>query len=86
MKNFQALGAPDPHTQPLIANFCRRFRQLCTVYNYMHFCSFCLEQIFFDRSDANLMMLSIDVRLALNCFLFEKFYLHCALGDFDSIL
>ena len=32
------------------------------------------------------MMLTIDLCLMLNCFLFEKFYLHYALGDFDSIL
>ena len=100
MQNFQALGAlpPDPRasggwglrpqtpTQPPKAKFCLRTRQLCTVYNYLRFCSFCLKQFFLDRLDANLMMLSIDVRLGLNCFLFEKFYLHCALCDFDSIL
>ena len=32
------------------------------------------------------MMLTIDVCLVLNCFLFEKFCLHYALCDFDSIL
>ena len=32
------------------------------------------------------MMLTIDVCLVLNCFLFEKFYLHYALCDFDSIV
>ena len=32
------------------------------------------------------MMLIIDVCLTLNCCLFEKFYLHYALCDFDSIL
>ena len=32
------------------------------------------------------MMFTTDVCLMLNCFLFEKFYLHCALCDFDSIL
>ena len=32
------------------------------------------------------MMLTIDVCLAINCFLFEKFYLHYELSDFDSIL
>ena len=31
-------------------------------------------------------MLIIDVCLVLNCFLFEKFFLHYALHDFDSIL
>ena len=33
-----------------------------------------------------MLMLTIDVCLMLNCFLFEKFYLHYALCDFDSIL
>ena len=32
------------------------------------------------------MMLTIDVCLMLNCFLFEKFCLHYALCDFGSIL
>ena len=32
------------------------------------------------------MMLSIDVCLMPNCFLFEEFSLHYALCDFDSIL
>ena len=32
------------------------------------------------------MMLTIDVCLVINCFLFEKFYLHYAMSDFDSIL
>ena len=32
------------------------------------------------------MMLTIDVCLVLSCFLLEKFYLHYALCDFDSIL
>ena len=32
------------------------------------------------------MMFTTDVCLMLNCFLFEKFYLHYALCDFDSIL
>ena len=48
--------------------------------------SFYSEQFFLDRSVANLMMSTIDVYLMLNCFLFEKFYLHYALCDFDSIL
>ena len=32
------------------------------------------------------MMFTTDVCLIFNCFLFEKFYLHYALCDFDSIL
>ena len=60
---------------------------LCTVNNHMGFCSFCFEQFFLHRSVSNLMMFTvIDVCLMLNCFLFEKFYLHYALCDFDSIL
>ena len=77
---------PDPQTQPPIANFWLRTWQLCTVFNYMHFCSFCFEQFFLDRSVANLMMLIIDVCLILHCFVFKNFYLHLALCDFDSIL
>ena len=59
---------------------------LCSVYNYKSFRSFCLEQFFRDRSVANRVMLAIDICLMLNCFLFEKFYLHYAQCDFDSIL
>ena len=32
------------------------------------------------------MMFTTNVCLMLNCFLFEKFYLHYALCDLDSIL
>ena len=32
------------------------------------------------------MIFTTDVGLMLNCFLFEKFYLHYALCDFDFIL
>ena len=56
------------------------------VCNFISFCSFCFEQFFLDRSVANLMVLTIDVCLMFNCFLFEKFYLHYALCEFDSIL
>ena len=35
---------------------------------------------------SNLMMLTIAVCLMLNCFMFEKFCIHYALCDFDSIL
>ena len=52
----------------------------------MDLCSFCFEQFFLDRSVANLKMLTTDRCLMLNCFLFEKFNLHYALCDFDSIL
>ena len=48
--------------------------------------SFCFEQFFLHRSVANFMMLTVDVCLMLNCFLVEKFYLHYAVCDFDSIL
>ena len=59
---------------------------LGNVYNYMGFRSFCFEQFCLDRSVANPMMLTINVRLMHDCFLVEKFYLHYALCDFDSIL
>ena len=87
MLNFQALGAlpPDPQNIPPIANFWLRAWQLCTVYNYMRFRSFCFEQFFLDRSVSNLMMLTIDVCLMLNCFSCEKFYLHYALTFLDDV-
>ena len=52
----------------------------------MNFRNCCVEQFFRDRAVANRMMLAIDICLMLNCFLFEKFYLHYAQCDFDSIL
>ena len=87
MQKFQALGdpPPDPQIQPPIANFWLRTWQLCTVFNHMRFCSF-FEQFFLNRSVANFMMLIIDICVMLNCFVFEKFYLHYALCGFDSIL
>ena len=81
------LRPQTPQNSPLnsesLATCLPRF---APVYNHMGFRSFCFEQFFLHRSVANLMMLTIDVCLMLNCFLFEKFYLHCALCDFDSIL
>ena len=59
---------------------------LCNVYNYTGVGSFCFEQFFLHRTVANFMMLTVDVSLMLNCFLVEKFYLHYAVCDFDSIL
>ena len=88
MENFQALGAPlsDPQNSPQLQISGYAPATLSTVYNHMGFLSFYSEQFFLDRSVANLVMLTIDVCLMLNCFLFEKFYLHYALCDFDSIL
>ena len=40
---------------------------LCTVYNYMDFCSFCFEQFFLDCSVANLIMITIDICLIVFC-------------------
>ena len=87
MQKFQALGDPprDPQIQPPIANFWLHTWQLCTVFNHMRFCSF-FEQFFLNRSVANFMMLIINICVMLNCFVFEKFYLHYALTGFDSIL
>ena len=59
---------------------------LCNVYNYTGVGSFCFEQFFLHRAVANLMMLTVNVSLMLKCFLVEKFYLHYAVCDFDSIL
>ena len=78
--------APDPQNSPPLRISGYAPAALCTVYNCMDFCSFCFEQFFLDCSVANLMMLTIDICLMLNCFLFKKFYLHYALCDFDSIL
>ena len=88
--NFSSAGssAPRPPKQLLqlrISGYAPA--TLCIVYNHMGFRSFCFEQFFLHRSIANLMMLTIiDVCLMLNYFLVEKFYLHYALCDFDSIL
>ena len=86
---FSSAGnsAPRPPKQPpqlRISGYVPA--ALCTVYNHMGFCSFCFEKFFLDRSVANFMMLTLDVSLMLNCFLFQKLYLHYALCDFDSIL
>ena len=75
------------HTAPSIPNFWQRaYHALPPVYNLKGFRSFCFEQFFLHRSVANLMMFTVDVCLMPNCFLFEEFYLHYALCDFDSIL
>ena len=78
---------PDPQNSPpqlRISGYV--LPTLCTVYNRMEVRSFCFEQFFLYHSAENLMMFTTDVCLMLNCFLFEKFYLHYALCDFDSIL
>ena len=69
MQNFQALGAlpPDPQNSPPLRISGYAPAALCTVYNYMDFCSFCFEQFFLDRSVANLMMLTIDICLIVFC-------------------
>ena len=65
---------PKQHPQLRISGYVPP--TLCTVYNRMEFRGFCFEQFFLDHSVANLIMLTTDVCLMLNCFLFEKFYLH----------
>ena len=90
MQNFQALEAPPPDPPkhpPQLRIFGYVPIMLCPPFMIIWvFVGFCFEQCFLDRSVANLMILTIDVCLMLNCFLFEKFYLHYALCDFDSIL
>ena len=91
MQIFQALGAPppDPQNSPLNCEFLatRLPHFALFIIHHMDFRSFCFEQFFLHPSVANLMMLTIiDVCLMLNCFLVEKFYLHYALCDFNSIL
>ena len=68
MQNFQALGAPppDPQNSPALRISGYAPAALCTVYNYMDFCSF-FEQFFLDRLVANLMMLTIDICLIVFC-------------------
>ena len=65
--SLRRLGAPppDPQTSPPLQISGYAPAALCTVYNYMDFCSFCFEQFFLDRSVANLMMLTIN-RYVLN--------------------
>ena len=69
---FSSAGgsAPRPPKQPpqLRISGCAP-ATLCTINYHMGFLSFCFEQFFLDRSVANLMMLTIDVCLVLNCFL-----------------
>ena len=90
MQIFQALGAPppDPQTQPpemRISGYAPpHFALFIIIWGFV---AFVLNNFFFHRSVANLIMLTIiDVCLMPNCFLFEKFYLHYPLCDFDSIL
>ena len=78
MQNFQALGAPPPDPRassgwglcPQTPKTAPQFRissyapaTLCHVYNYTGVGSFCFKQFFLHRSVANLMMLTVDVRL-----------------------
>ena len=72
--SLQRLGlCPRPPKLLFIANFWIHTWQFCYVYNYLRFCSFRFEQFFLDRSVANLMMLTIDECLMLNCFLLQRF-------------
>ena len=61
---LRRLGAlpQNPHNTPPNCGFLPTRLPHCNVYNYMGFCSFCFEQFFLDRSVANLMLLTIDVR------------------------
>ena len=76
-----------PKLPPQLRNSGYAPATLCTGCNHMSFRSFCFEQFFLHPSVANLVMITIiDVCLMLNCFLFEKNYLHYAQCDFDSTL
>ena len=90
MQNFQALGAlpPDPQNSTrnyeFLAMCFPRFALCIFVWGFV---AFVLNNFFFIiQLQTNLIMLTTDVCLMLNCFLFEKFYLHYALSGFDSIL
>ena len=83
---FSSAGgsAPRPQNTAPIANFWLHTWQLYIADNHMRVCSFCFDTIFpwsycCKPYDVNY------VCLMLNCFLFEKFYLHYAVRDFDSI-
>ena len=81
------LRPQTPKTAPpnceFLATRLSHFAMFIIVWGWV---AFVLNNFFLDRPVANLMMLTVDVCLMLNCFLVEKFYLHYALFDFDSIL
>ena len=71
---YSGLGlCPQTPKLPYIATFWIHAWQLCTVYNYLRFLSFCFEQILLDHSIANLMMLTLNERQMLNYFLLQRF-------------
>ena len=99
MQNFQAQGAPPPDprasggwglcpqtpkTAPrnceFLAMCCPRFALCIIVWRFVAF----VLNIF--SSPFSCKPYDVYYRCMLNCFLFEKFYLHYALCDFDSIL
>ena len=84
--SLRQLGA-EPQNSPLNCEFLAmclpRFALFIIIWVFV---ALCFEQFFLHCSVANLMMLTIDICLMLNCVLFEKFDLHYALCHFDSIL
>ena len=82
--SLRRLGAPK---QPPNCEFlATRLPQFALFKIILGVLACVLNSFFLIVQFANLMVLTIDVCLMLNCFLFEKFYLHYALCDFDSIL
>ena len=81
-------GGSAPRHSPLNCKFlATRLPHFALFTIIWVFAAFVLNNFFFIVQVANLMMLTIiDVCLMLNCFLFEKFYLHYAQCDFDFIL
>ena len=79
-------SAPRPPRQPPNREFLAAHLPHFAMFIIIQGGSFCFEQFFLHRSVANLMMLTVAVCLKLNCFLAEKFYLHYAVCDFDSVL
>ena len=88
--SLQWLGAPPPDPQNChpITNFCLRAWQVCTVYNYMRFCSFCFEQFFLDRSVANLSVLTINACLVLSLIVFclKSFIYNTHCAEVDKVV
>ena len=80
--SLQQLGAPSPDPQNSLPplRISGPAWQVCTVYNYTRFWSFCFEHFFLGRSDANPMMLTMDVCLMLKCFCLKSSFCitHCA--------
>ena len=87
MQNFQALGAlpPDPQNSPPNCEFlATRLPHFAMFIIIRGWGAFVLNNFFFIVQLQTLY--DVNCSCMLNCFLVEKFYLHYAVCDFDSIL